>query len=35
MALKEKVNYSFKENDITIYGIGGHAGMCIDIVLKK
>lgn len=35
MALKEKVNYSFKENDIAIYGIGGHAGMCIDIVLKN
>jgi len=35
MTLKEKVNYSFKENDIAIYGIGGHAGMCIDIVLKN
>ena len=35
MTLKEKVSYSFKENDIAIYGIGGHAGMCIDIVLKN
>ena len=31
---KEKVKYSFKENDIVIYGIGGHAGMCIDIIKK-
>ena len=35
MKPEKKVNYLFKENDIIIYGIGGHAGMCIDIMLKN
>jgi sugar O-acyltransferase (sialic acid O-acetyltransferase NeuD family) len=26
-------NYSFEDNDVLIFGIGGHAGMCIDIIL--
>ena len=30
---KEEIHHkSFKNNDIVIYGIGGHAGMCIDII---
>tara|TARA_B100001250_G_scaffold414630_1_gene454982 strand:- start:6402 stop:7433 length:1032 start_codon:yes stop_codon:yes gene_type:complete len=29
-----KIDYSFKNDDILIYGIGGHAGMCIDILKK-
>ena len=28
------VNYSFKDNDILIFGLGGHANMCIDILKK-
>lgn len=28
----ELINTSFKENDLVIVGIGGHAGMCIDIL---
>jgi|GEM_PF-599487 UDP-perosamine 4-acetyltransferase len=26
------INYAFNENDVIIYGIGGHASMCIDIL---
>ena len=29
------VNISFKKNDIVIMGIGGHASMCIDILLEQ
>ena len=29
------VNINFKENDIVIMGIGGHASMCIDILLEQ
>lgn len=32
---KQESSYSFRGNDIAIYGIGGHAGMCIDIILKN
>lgn len=29
------INISFKNNDIVIMGIGGHASMCIDILLEQ
>jgi sugar O-acyltransferase (sialic acid O-acetyltransferase NeuD family) len=29
------VNINFKENDIVIMGVGGHASMCIDILLEQ
>jgi sugar O-acyltransferase (sialic acid O-acetyltransferase NeuD family) len=29
------VNINFKKNDIVIMGIGGHASMCIDILLEQ
>lgn len=29
------IDFKFKENDIIILGIGGHAGMCIDILLNQ
>ena len=29
------VNINFKDNDIVIMGIGGHASMCIDILLEQ
>jgi sugar O-acyltransferase (sialic acid O-acetyltransferase NeuD family) len=29
---KKFTDYSFKHSDVLIYGIGGHAGMCIDII---
>ena len=29
------ININFKENDIVIMGIGGHASMCIDILLEQ
>lgn len=28
-------NYNFKKNDLLIFGIGGHAKMCIDIINKN
>lgn len=31
----ELINTSFKENDLVIVGIGGHAGMCIDILRQE
>jgi sugar O-acyltransferase (sialic acid O-acetyltransferase NeuD family) len=31
----ELINISFKENDLVIVGIGGHAGMCIDILRQQ
>jgi len=32
---RELMNTSFKENDLVIIGIGGHAGMCIDILRQE
>ena len=35
---KNKINElteKFNVNDVLIYGIGGHAGMCIDIIKNK
>ena len=29
------IDFKFKENDIIILGIGGHAGMCIDILINQ
>jgi UDP-perosamine 4-acetyltransferase len=31
----ELINIDFKENDLVIVGIGGHAGMCIDILRQE
>ncbi len=31
----ELINTKFKENDLVIVGIGGHAGMCIDILRQE
>jgi sugar O-acyltransferase (sialic acid O-acetyltransferase NeuD family) len=31
----ELINISFKENDLVVVGIGGHAGMCIDILRQE
>ena len=31
----ELINTSFKENDLVVVGIGGHAGMCIDILRQE
>ena len=31
----ELINTSFKKNDLVVVGIGGHAGMCIDILRQE